>query len=104
MVISIYKILNLGEKPQLVSLQIDTKAIVDLKAPPPEKFCDTKVCFALVEDYSVFIVNIEREAVIAHFRPTIMMCDTALSLSLHSSMNYMLESTKGGYLVLWKIN
>lgn len=42
--------------------------------------------------------------VLAHFRPTIMMCDAALSLEMHISMKYMLETTHGGYLVLWKIN
>lgn len=42
--------------------------------------------------------------ILAHFRPTIMMCDVGLSLSLHGSMKWMLEATEGGYLVLWRIN
>lgn len=32
------------------------------------------------------------------------MCDISLNLCLHNSMKYMLQTTKGGYIILWKIN
>lgn len=57
-----------------------------------------------MEDYSIYILNLTAEVVVGHFRPTIMMCDISLSLSLHSSMKYLVQTTKGGYIVLWKIN
>lgn len=41
------KILDFGVKPQLKSIQIDTKPIVDIKVPPSQKFYNTKVCFTL---------------------------------------------------------
>lgn len=76
---------------------------MDIKVPPPQAFQNHHVFFALLEDYNVYVVGMKGN-VLAHFRPTIMNCDTALSLTLHSSMKYMLETTKGGYLILWKIN
>lgn len=72
--------------------------------PPPEHFSNHHIFFALMEDYSIYAVSIKKKEAVAHFRPTIMMCDSGLSLSIHSSMKYLLETTNGGYLILWKIN
>ena len=41
------KIVDFGSKPQLKSIQIDTKSIVDIKVPPAHNFHNTKVCFTL---------------------------------------------------------
>lgn len=98
------KIIDFKNRKEIQVFQIDTKAIIELKVPPPESFSNHHVCFALLEDFSIFTVSIELGVAVAHFRPTIMMCDTSLNLSLHQSMKYLLQSTEGGYLVLWKIN
>ena len=88
----------------LRNFHIETKSITDIQIPDPKDINGHYMAFVLIEDYSIFAVNLLSEVVVGHFRPTIMMCDSSLSLDLHSSMRYMMETTKGGYIILWKLN
>lgn len=68
---------------KIENFQVDTKAITDIQIPPRSHFGGIEVGFALIEDYSIYVMNLKSRVVVGHFRPTIMMCDSSLSLTLH---------------------
>lgn len=42
------KMIDFRERSEILSFQIDTKAIADIKVPSPESFANHPVCFALL--------------------------------------------------------
>ena len=77
------KVITLNERPKIEAFRIESKPIVDLVVDERNSFPKKKVCFALIDDYSIFVIHLEKMVSIGHFRPTIIMCDHSLSLSLH---------------------
>ena len=68
------KMVSFGKLPKIEPFQLDCKSIIDMKIPERDKFGGKNLCFALMEDNKIFIVDLHLKAVIGHFHPIIMMC------------------------------
>lgn len=85
------------------SIRVDTKPIRQIVHGTGSLFLWYSILFVLVDDYTIYMIDAFREVVIHIFLPTLLLCDSGLSITLDLDGRYLLEATSGGYLLVWEI-
>jgi len=75
-----------------------------IKAGDYANFHDQNICVVLSKDNFVYFVDLDINEVAYVLRPSIMMSDTALSISINFQYSHLLQTTHGGYVIFWKMD